>query len=404
MSTRIGDYNIQIKIGTGANASVFIGSHVLIDHPLAIKIIEANSLNSLKSIKKEIEMLRDLNHPNMAAFFDSFTFTKNADDGSYQINTNNDDKVALVMELACNGKIDTILPIFSEAMLFRYFSQICDAIDYLHNVVKIVHRDIKIENILLDKSKNVKLIDFGLSVKLESGTLKERCGSPLYSSPELILGQEYNEKTDIWSLGAVLYYIAFRKFPYISYDIQELFHLITHNELEFPTDSIFSDNLNLIDLIKHMLDKNPNTRYSITDIKNHPWYLNNLSDKDNFPSLYHPLANSIVNRSDIEILEAHSNEILKLKEDDYNKYSVIEKIILSKKKDNRHIYHQCKPIAYTTSFSIRSPEHRISAPCNCIRMVPSANIKLIGRRGTKPVLFTNKTDAKFVIAKVPSKV
>ncbi|OHS97776.1 hypothetical protein TRFO_35910 [Tritrichomonas foetus] len=106
----------------------------------------------------------------------------------------------------------------------------------MHNTKNIVHRDIKIENILLDQFSNIKITDFGLSKPCKD-TLKTRCGSPIYSSPELIKGENYTTKTDIWSLGILLYYMCFNKIPFYSENIQTLFRMIVNDELTFPNVS-----------------------------------------------------------------------------------------------------------------------------------------------------------------------
>ena len=255
-----GDYKLLKQIGVGGNSTVYMGKHKLVDFPLAIKVIKKDQSVS-KYINQEIELCRELSHPNIITLFDIVEL---------------DTKLAIVMELATNGTIYTAMPFSSQKALFTYFSRICEAIRYLHEEKHIVHRDIKIENILLDKHHNVKLVDFGLSKKMET-CLKTRCGSPIYSSPELIMSQDYNEKTDIWSLGVLLYYMIYERFPFKSDNIQILFQQITTSDVYFPKPEEINVNFDvsesLKDLILHMLDKNQVTRYSIRDVMSHPWYL-----------------------------------------------------------------------------------------------------------------------------------
>jgi len=88
----------------------------------------------------------------------------------------------------------------------KFFQQIISGIEYIHKL-KICHRDLKPENLLLDKNKNIKIIDFGLSNTYKSGnTLKTACGSPCYAAPEVVAGKRYHGlMIDIWSSGVILF-------------------------------------------------------------------------------------------------------------------------------------------------------------------------------------------------------
>ncbi|OHS95779.1 hypothetical protein TRFO_38076 [Tritrichomonas foetus] len=168
--------------------------------------------------------------------------------------------------------------------VFHYFRQICSAVEYLHVEKKIVHRDLKAENILIDNHNNIKLIDFGFCRNIDKNLMKTRCGSPCYSSPELIVGEGYTEKTDIWSLGIVLYFLTTGKVPFCDENIQKLFGMIVNDEVKFPEELIIDPRL--IDLICLLLNKDPMKRPSITDIFHSEWFKKfNIASSLSLPNL-----------------------------------------------------------------------------------------------------------------------
>ncbi|OHS98359.1 AGC family protein kinase [Tritrichomonas foetus] len=249
------DYALISCIGNGAHSKVYVGYHKLVPKVLlAIKIIMRENIAQYEIASNEIDTLKDIRHPYVTRFIDSIE---------------TDEFLAIVTEFAPNGQIDSFYQTFSEVNVYKYFYQIAKALEYLHTVKKVVHRDIKIENILLDESMNVKLIDFGFSRKIIN-EMTTRCGSPIYASPELVMGQKYTEKTDVWSLGVLIYYLVVGQYPFISDNLMVLFKKITKEPLMFPSNVPLSDEFK--DLIKGMLDKDQNTRLTITDALNHPWF------------------------------------------------------------------------------------------------------------------------------------
>ena len=152
----------------------------------------------------------------------------------------------------------------------RAFSQLSMAVKYIHEQ-RIVHRDIKIENILRSRDGSVRLADFGVSAFIEKNVDKiklENKGTPAYQAPEVYDGGVYNPfLVDIWALGITLYKLIFDQFPFMAQNIKELSEKIRKEEVQFPDNA----DKNLIDLIKKILQKDPEKRLSIDDILNHPW-------------------------------------------------------------------------------------------------------------------------------------
>merc|ERR1719482_1696270 len=120
----------------------------------------------------------------------------------------------------------------------QYFYETCDALDYLHNLPeKVVHRDIKPENILFDKSRAVKLADFGWSNLM--GNLDTRstfCGTPDYLAPEMIRGEGHNESLDMWEMGVLLYEMVVGKSPFGASSQEQTCRKILKCDLRFPQD------------------------------------------------------------------------------------------------------------------------------------------------------------------------
>ena len=165
-----------------------------------------------EQIVTEVNILRELNHPNIVKYYDRIIDKKNS-------------KIYIIMEYCEGGDISQLISkckkngeYISEEMLWKIFTQILKAVHAIHTHKSgiILHRDIKPSNIFLDKNNNIKLGDFGLSRLLppEINFAYSRVGTPYYMSPEQIDETKYNEKSDIWSLGCLLYEMAAFRPPF----------------------------------------------------------------------------------------------------------------------------------------------------------------------------------------------
>ena len=138
-----------------------------------------------------------------------------------------------------------------------------------------MHRDLKPENIMLieeDGNINIRMIDFGLSkIYKNQDKIHTACGSPSYAAPEILEGKSYDGlKADIWSLGIVLFAMTCGHLPFDDKEEQRLFSKIVYSHFHLP--SYLSTPLT--DLLKQMLQKNPEERINIEEIKRHPWLKN----------------------------------------------------------------------------------------------------------------------------------
>ena len=151
----------------------------------------------------------------------------------------------------------------------KFFHQLIAGIEYIHRL-HIVHRDLKPENLLLDYNKNIKIVDFGLSNTYKADELlKTACGSPCYAAPEMIAGKKYvGLQVDIWSAGVILFAAVCGYLPFEDPNTSQLYKKILNGDYQFPK-FISPDGKNLI---KNILNIDPETRYSIEDIRKDPWF------------------------------------------------------------------------------------------------------------------------------------
>jgi len=171
----------------------------------------------------------------------------------------------LVVEYLSGGELVALIlknKGLSEAHAHRLFKQILCAIECCHQN-SIIHRDIKLQNIMLDANNNIKLIDFGLSNFVEVGRFRNTfCGTPAYASPEILLGTSYKgPEVDLWSLGVVLYCMLTSEFPFTTIGD------ILKGTFKQP-EGISSE---CSDLLQKMLTVKKEARATLPDVLNHSW-------------------------------------------------------------------------------------------------------------------------------------
>ena len=133
-----------------------------------------------------------------------------------------------------------------------------------------MHRDLKPENLLLDHNKNIKIVDFGLSNTYSQGELlKTACGSPCYAAPEMIAGKKYaGASVDVWSCGVIMFALICGFLPFEDPDTAKLYQKILSGKFTIP--KFVSEDAQ--DLLKLILDTDPETRIKISGIRDHAWF------------------------------------------------------------------------------------------------------------------------------------
>lgn len=245
-------------IGKGSFAEVWLAKHNKSNTNVAIKVIPKNSIKTEDQkirLFREIQLQKLFKHQYLASFYGMIE---------------NIDNYYLIMEFLPRGTLSTKIAqegMLSESKARHYFIQTVYSMSYLHNQLKIAHRDLKAENIMLDLEDNIRIIDFGLSREIPKGDFKTKCGSPQYSAPEIYSEATYTESVDVWSAGIILYYMVTGFFPFDGITRSDMVKKILNNDVSFPP--FLKDDLQ--DLLKKMLDKNPKTRITFQEILNHPW-------------------------------------------------------------------------------------------------------------------------------------
>ena len=261
---KIGGYLIKNNLGEGTFGKVKLGIYIKTREKVAVKIINKKKLkekNDQIHLKREIDLLQKINHINIISVYEIFE---------------NIDNYYIVMEYCAKGELFNYIVSkkrLNETEASYYFYQLINGLEYLHSI-GISHRDIKPENLLLTNNYILKIIDFGLSNYYYENInifLKTPCGSPCYSSPEMVSGKPYNGfKVDIWSCGIVLFAMLCGYLPFDDKsDDKIIFKKIVENDIKYPY--FLSDMAR--DIITKLLIKDPNKRINIKQIKLHPFYL-----------------------------------------------------------------------------------------------------------------------------------
>uniref|UniRef100_A0A665X508 Calcium/calmodulin-dependent protein kinase kinase 2-like n=1 Tax=Echeneis naucrates TaxID=173247 RepID=A0A665X508_ECHNA len=216
-----------------------------------------NPKGPLEQVYQEIAILKKLDHPNVVKLVEVL------DDPSED---------HLYMGMLAVMEVPTDKP-FSEDQARFYFQDVLRGIEYLH-YQRIIHRDIKPSNLLVGEDGHIKIADFGVSNQFEGtdALLTSTVGTPAFLAPEALSETRKNfsgKALDVWAMGVTLYCFVFGACPFMDERILSLHQKIKTQPVVLPEHADLSDDLK--DLLLKMLDKNPETRISVAQIKLHPW-------------------------------------------------------------------------------------------------------------------------------------
>ncbi|XP_027358306.1 CBL-interacting serine/threonine-protein kinase 1-like isoform X2 [Abrus precatorius] len=260
---RLGKYELGRTLGEGNFGKVKLARDTNSGKLFAIKILEKSKiidLNNTDQIKREISTLKLLKHPNIVRLYEVLASKT---------------KIYMVLEYANGGELfDKIASNgkLKEADGRKMFQQLIDVVSYCHNK-GVYHRDLKLENVLMDAKGNIKITDFNLSALPRhfraDGLLHTTCGSPNYVAPEILANRGYDGATsDIWSCGVILYVILTGYLPFDDRNLAVLYQKIFKGDVQIPR--WLSPGAQYI--IRRILDPNPKTRITMAMIKEDEWF------------------------------------------------------------------------------------------------------------------------------------
>lgn len=245
-------------IGTGAFGKAYLVKNTEADSLCVVKQMETASMDAKErdDAVKEAIVLKKMQHPNIIMFQEIFMTRKG--------------KLCIVMEYADGGDLSSALKnqegkLVPEAQVLEWFVQTCFALLYVHQR-KVLHRDLKGQNIFLMASGQIKLGDFGIARVLEAtkDCAKSMVGTPYYLSPEIIQEKPYAFKSDVWSLGVVLYEMVSLKHPFEAESLVYLAQKILKDTVPDPDAEVYS--ASLAALLRRMLSKDDSGRPTVREI------------------------------------------------------------------------------------------------------------------------------------------
>ena len=288
--TKINFYLYGRRIGQGAFGKVNLGLNVLTGRVVAIKSFKKTPIekfkHKMKKIQYETELMKRFNHKNITKILEVF---------------NDEEYMLIIMEYINGGNLFSFVKKrrkLSEKMAKFLFRQIILGIQHIHSK-NVVHRDIKLENILIDFDNNVKICDFGIGKVLENEEelLYDKCGTPMYMAPEIILANDDNGykgfPVDIWSSGITLYIMLSGSLPFniknknnnkedmALNSIKDKNNIFLQNQIvNVKPKEIENISIEAKNLLKGLLNKNPSKRLTCSQILNHPWLKHSNNNMD----------------------------------------------------------------------------------------------------------------------------
>lgn len=220
-----------------------------------------------KFLPRELAALMEVKHRYAIRVFDIFRMSH---------------KVYVFMEYASNGDLAAYVKknkILKEPLACVWFTQTSEAVHYLHTDVKMSHRDIKLDNILLNDSYEAKLTDFGFAnlitdenMEIADMVSETYCGTLPYYSPQLVTKKPYNPfKADVWAMGLVLYAMLCNRFPFHFQDLKKLYKEQTDHPNFIRTRFLSFNSASVRNLLEMMLNPNEKCRPMMAEVLAHRW-------------------------------------------------------------------------------------------------------------------------------------
>ena len=247
------------ELGKGGYSVVYLVRHKDTGKKYALKCAMKfkKGKDRSKRTRQEVEVLSDLKHKRIIGLRGWFE---------------DDDNIYLVLQYISGRDLSKYfkndLP--ARDVTAKILLQIIDALKYCHRR-GIIHRDMKLENILINSRMSIKLTDFGLCAiqNRENQYFYDEVGTARYTAPELLEGNGYNESVDVWGLGIIMFMLLTGKYPFDGSKRKSIFKRIRNKHIDY---SKYDLSKNEIHLLKRLLCKNPRYRIQLEDIPNHQWF------------------------------------------------------------------------------------------------------------------------------------
>jgi 5'-AMP-activated protein kinase, catalytic alpha subunit len=258
-----GRYELGRVLGRGNFGRVHAARDLQTGRAVAVKVLSKDKVvraGMMEQIKREIAVMKRVSHPNIVELHEVMATRT---------------KIYLALELVRGGELFARIVCagrVKEDVARRYFRQLVSAVDFCH-ARGVFHRDLKPENLLIDDAGNLKVVDFGLSALADharaDGLLHTLCGTPGYAAPEVFRNKGYDgAKADIWSCGVILYVLLAGALPFPDDNIAAMFKKMSRGDYRCPpwlsTDARR--------LIPRLLDPNPDTRITVAQLVETPWF------------------------------------------------------------------------------------------------------------------------------------
>jgi len=253
------DFDIIKELGKGGYSVVYLVQHIDTGKRYALKCAMKmkKGKDRTKRLRQEITALEDLNHKRIIGLRGWFE---------------DDEQIYLVLQYISGRDLSKFfkkqLP--SRKTTADIILQIIDALKYCHDN-NIIHRDMKLENILITKDLKIKLTDFGLcGVKSGNKLFYDEVGTARYTAPELLLKKGYDESIDVWGIGVILFMLLTGKYPFDGSCKESIFKRILHKNIDYSKYNLNTDEIHLL---KRLLCKDPRYRIQLDDISKHQWFI-----------------------------------------------------------------------------------------------------------------------------------
>ena len=266
------NYSVLGVLGKGSYGEVRLAVHKLSKLRAAVKSISRQKLDAKlrKRVDAEVKLHRQLRHPHVVRLLEVITSAST---------------ICLCMQYAPGGTLRELLDTkgaLAEPQARRYFRQMCGALHYCHETMRVVHRDLKLDNMLLDAHDNILLADFGFADAIGPGPgpgrkLKLLCGSPHYSAPEIFAQHEYyGPQVDLWSLGVLLYTLLNAHFPFQAASMEALGKKVMRGKWDRPLNA----SQQATALVQQMMVVAAPKRHTLNEVIAHAWVLDGAARAD----------------------------------------------------------------------------------------------------------------------------